>query len=160
MAAERRIKLAQKHLALSMSQQNRILIGTIVYYFWMLMVHFFFVVEVLSMLIDIHKRKGFIDSLIGNLIFLITFLQDLDFEAKTSYTLRIEAANKDADPRFLSLGPFSDTTTVKIIVEDVDEPPVFSSPLYPMEVSEATQVGNIIGTVAAHDPDSSNSPVR
>ncbi|KAI4555277.1 hypothetical protein MJG53_015978 [Ovis ammon polii x Ovis aries] len=85
---------------------------------------------------------------------------DLDFEAKTSYTLRIEAANKDADPRFLSLGPFSDTTTVKIIVEDVDEPPVFSAPLYPMEVSEATQVGNIIGTVAAHDPDSSNSPVR
>ncbi|XP_023097852.1 cadherin-7 isoform X3 [Prionailurus bengalensis] len=91
---------------------------------------------------------------------IITIQKDLDFEAKTSYTLRIEAANKDADPRFLSLGPFSDTTTVKIIVEDVDEPPVFSSPLYPMEVSEATQVGNIIGTVAAHDPDSSNSPVR
>uniref|UniRef100_A0A5F9D260 Cadherin 7 n=1 Tax=Oryctolagus cuniculus TaxID=9986 RepID=A0A5F9D260_RABIT len=91
---------------------------------------------------------------------IITIQKELDFEAKTSYTLRIEAANKDADPRFLSLGPFSDTTTVKIIVEDVDEPPVFSSPFYPMEVSEATQVGNIIGTVAAHDPDSSNSPVR
>ncbi|MXQ93929.1 hypothetical protein E5288_WYG008092 [Bos mutus] len=90
---------------------------------------------------------------------IITIQKDLDFEAKTSYTLRIEAANKDADPRFLSLGPFSDMTTVKIIVEDVDEPPVFSAPLYPMEVSEATQVGNIIGTVAAHDPDSSNSPV-
>ncbi|XP_043819732.1 cadherin-7 isoform X3 [Dromiciops gliroides] len=86
--------------------------------------------------------------------------QELDFEAKTSYTLRIEAANKHVDPRFLSLGPFSDMTTVKIIVEDVDEPPVFSSRLYPMEVSEATQVGNIIGTVTAHDPDSSNSPVR
>ncbi|OBS67824.1 hypothetical protein A6R68_03635, partial [Neotoma lepida] len=66
---------------------------------------------------------------------------ELDFESKTSYTLRIEVANRDADPRFLSLGPFSDTTTVKIIVEDVDEPPVFSLPLYPMEVSEATQVG-------------------
>ncbi|XP_031235808.1 cadherin-7 isoform X4 [Mastomys coucha] len=91
---------------------------------------------------------------------IITIQKELDFEAKTSYTLRIEAANRDADPRFLSLGPFSDTTTVKIIVEDVDEPPVFSSPLYPMEVSEATQVGHIIGTVAAHDPDSSNSPVR
>ncbi|KAH0510833.1 Cadherin-7 [Microtus ochrogaster] len=91
---------------------------------------------------------------------IITIQKELDFEAKTSYTLRIEAANRDADPRFLSLGPFSDTTTIKIIVEDVDEPPVFSSPLYPMEVSEGTQVGNIIGTVAAHDPDSSNSPVR
>ncbi|XP_049987424.1 cadherin-7 isoform X2 [Alexandromys fortis] len=91
---------------------------------------------------------------------IITIQKELDFEAKTSYTLRIEAANREADPRFLSLGPFSDTTTIKIIVEDVDEPPVFSSPLYPMEVSEATQVGNIIGTVTAHDPDSSNSPVR
>ncbi|XP_045152008.1 cadherin-7 [Echinops telfairi] len=91
---------------------------------------------------------------------IITIQKELDFETKTSYTLRIEAANKDVDPRFLSLGPFSDMTTVKVIVEDVDEPPVFSSPLYPMEVSEATQVGNIIGTVAAHDPDSSNSPVR
>ncbi|XP_035866052.1 cadherin-7 isoform X2 [Phyllostomus discolor] len=91
---------------------------------------------------------------------IITIQKDLDFEAKTSYTLRIEAANKDTDARFQSLGPFSDTTTVKIIVEDIDEPPVFSSPLYPMEVSEATQVGNIIGTVAAHDPDAANSPVR
>uniref|UniRef100_A0A5F8GI78 Cadherin 7 n=1 Tax=Monodelphis domestica TaxID=13616 RepID=A0A5F8GI78_MONDO len=91
---------------------------------------------------------------------IITIQKELDFEAKTSYTLRIEAANKHVDPRFLSLGPFSDMTTVKIIVEDVDEPPIFSSRLYPMEVSEATQVGNIIGTVTAHDPDSSNSPVR
>ncbi|KFO11085.1 Cadherin-7, partial [Balearica regulorum gibbericeps] len=85
---------------------------------------------------------------------------ELDFEAKTSYTLRIEAANMHVDPRFLSLGPFSDMTTVKIIVEDVDEPPVFTSRLYSMVVSEAAKVGTIIGTVAAHDPDASNSPVR
>uniref|UniRef100_A0A8C6YPR8 Cadherin-7 n=2 Tax=Nothoprocta perdicaria TaxID=30464 RepID=A0A8C6YPR8_NOTPE len=86
--------------------------------------------------------------------------EKLDFEAKTSYTLRIEAANMHVDPRFLSLGPFSDMTTVKIIVEDVDEPPVFTSRLYSMVVSEAAKVGTIIGTVAAHDPDASNSPVR
>ncbi|NXY08286.1 CADH7 protein, partial [Pteruthius melanotis] len=91
---------------------------------------------------------------------LLTDTLELDFEAKTSYTLRIEAANMHVDPRFLSLGPFSDMTTVKIIVEDVDEPPVFTSRLYSMVVSEAAKVGTIIGTVAAHDPDASNSPVR
>ncbi|XP_064513581.1 cadherin-7 isoform X2 [Pseudopipra pipra] len=91
---------------------------------------------------------------------IITIQKELDFEAKTSYTLRIEAANMHIDPRFLSLGPFSDMTTVKIIVEDVDEPPVFTSRLYSMVVSEAAKVGTIIGTVAAHDPDASNSPVR
>ncbi|NXA15334.1 CADH7 protein, partial [Sapayoa aenigma] len=91
---------------------------------------------------------------------IVTIQKELDFEAKTSYTLRIEAANMHVDPRFLSLGPFSDMTTVKIIVEDVDEPPVFTSRLYSMVVSEAAKVGTIIGTVAAHDPDASNSPVR
>ncbi|XP_028593266.2 cadherin-7 isoform X2 [Podarcis muralis] len=91
---------------------------------------------------------------------IITIQKDLDYEAKASYTLRIEAANKQVDPRFLSLGPFSDMTTVKIIVEDVDEPPIFTSRLYTMVVSEAAKVGTIIGTVAAHDPDASNSPVR
>ncbi|NXD08992.1 CADH7 protein, partial [Nothocercus nigrocapillus] len=90
---------------------------------------------------------------------IITIQKELDFEAKTSYTLRIEAANMHVDPRFLSLGPFSDMTTVKIIVEDVDEPPVFTSRLYSMVVSEAAKIGTIIGTVAAHDPDASNSPV-
>ncbi|XP_029446780.1 cadherin-7 isoform X1 [Rhinatrema bivittatum] len=91
---------------------------------------------------------------------IITIQKELDYESKTSYTLRIEAANKHIDPRFLSLGPFMDTTTVKIIVEDVDEPPVFTPQLYSMMVSEAAKVGNSIGTVQAHDPDASNSPVR
>ncbi|KAG8133438.1 hypothetical protein E2320_011225 [Naja naja] len=91
---------------------------------------------------------------------IIMIQKELDYETKTSYTLRIEAANKQVDARFLSLGPFSDVTTVKIIVEDVDEPPMFSSLSYSMVVSEAAKVGTIIGTVAAHDPDASNSPVR
>ncbi|XP_075441546.1 cadherin-7 isoform X2 [Ascaphus truei] len=85
---------------------------------------------------------------------------ELDYESKTSYTLRIEAANKHVDNRFLSVGPFKDTTTVKIIVEDVDEPPEFSSRFYSMVESEAAKVGTSIGTVLAHDPDASNSPVR
>ncbi|XP_069476895.1 cadherin-7 isoform X2 [Ambystoma mexicanum] len=91
---------------------------------------------------------------------VITIQKELDYESKTSYSLRIEAANKHVDRHYESLGPFVDTTTVKIIVEDIDEPPLFTLPVYSMPASEAAKVGTSIGVVAAHDPDSSNSPVR
>ncbi|KAM8967341.1 cadherin-7 [Pelodytes ibericus] len=91
---------------------------------------------------------------------IITIQKELDYESKTSYSLRIEASNKHVDTRFISAGPFVDTTTVKFVVEDVDEPPVFSSRLYSMVESEAAKVGTSIGTVSAHDPDALNSPVR
>ncbi|KAG9479109.1 hypothetical protein GDO78_012655 [Eleutherodactylus coqui] len=91
---------------------------------------------------------------------IVAIQKELDYETKFSYTLRIEASNKHVDNRFLSVGPFMDTTTVKITVEDVDEPPVFSQKLYTMVESEAAKIGSSIGTVTAHDPDSSNSPVR
>ncbi|XP_070989952.1 cadherin-7-like [Oncorhynchus clarkii lewisi] len=90
----------------------------------------------------------------------ITLQKGLDFETKSSYTLRVEVSNRNIDLRFLSLGPFSDTATVRLIVENVDEPPVFSLPLSKMLISEAAKVGTTIGTVAAHDPDSTNSPIR
>ncbi|KAI1888894.1 hypothetical protein AGOR_G00173460 [Albula goreensis] len=91
---------------------------------------------------------------------VLTLQKPMDFETKASYTLRIEATNRHIDPQFLSLGPFSDTATVRLTVEDVDEPPVFSTPLSKMVVSEAARVGTIIGTVSAHDPDASSSAIR
>ncbi|OCT74584.1 cadherin-7 [Xenopus laevis] len=91
---------------------------------------------------------------------IVTTEKELDYESKTSYTLRIEASNKHVDTRYLNVGPFMDTMTVRIIVEDVDEPPVFSSRLYSMVESEAAKIGTSIGTVIAHDPDAANSPVR
>ncbi|KAM5157665.1 cadherin-7 [Mantella aurantiaca] len=91
---------------------------------------------------------------------IVSIQKELDYETKISYTLRIEAANKHVDNRFLSVGPFMDTTTVKITVEDVDEPPVFSQAFYTMMESESAKIGSNIGTVMAHDPDSTNSPVR
>ncbi|KAG5851063.1 cadherin-7-like [Anguilla anguilla] len=91
---------------------------------------------------------------------VLTLQKPMDFETKASYSLRIEATNRHIDPQFLNLGPFSDTATVRVTVEDVDEPPVFSSPLSKMVVSEAAKVGTIIGTVSAHDPDASNSAIR
>ncbi|KAL4822929.1 hypothetical protein H8958_014703, partial [Nasalis larvatus] len=62
----------------------------------------------------------------------------LDFETKKAYTFKVEASNLHLDHRFHSAGPFKDTATVKISVLDVDEPPVFSKPLYTMEVYEDT----------------------
>ncbi|XP_040209844.1 cadherin-7 [Rana temporaria] len=91
---------------------------------------------------------------------IVSIQKGLDYETKIIYTLRIEAANKHVDNRFLSVGPFMDTTTVKITVEDVDEPPVFSQAFYTMVESESAKIGSSIGSVMAHDPDSTNSPVR
>uniref|UniRef100_A0A669B1E4 Cadherin 7 n=1 Tax=Oreochromis niloticus TaxID=8128 RepID=A0A669B1E4_ORENI len=91
---------------------------------------------------------------------VIMLLKPLDFETKSSFSLRIEATNRNIDSNFLSLGPFSDTTSVKVTVEDVNEPPVFSIPLSKMVVSEDAKVGTSIGRVSAHDPDNSNSPIR
>uniref|UniRef100_A0AAX7TFD4 Cadherin domain-containing protein n=1 Tax=Astatotilapia calliptera TaxID=8154 RepID=A0AAX7TFD4_ASTCA len=91
---------------------------------------------------------------------VIMLLKPLDFETKSSFSLRIEATNRNIDSNFLNLGPFSDTTSVKVTVEDVNEPPVFSTPLSKMVVSEDAKVGTSIGRVSAHDPDNSNSPIR
>ncbi|XP_048858096.1 cadherin-7-like [Brienomyrus brachyistius] len=91
---------------------------------------------------------------------VIALQRPLDFETKSSYTLRVEALNRHVDTRFLSMGSFSDSATVHVNVEDVDEPPVFSMPLSTMTVSEAAKMGTIVGTVSAHDPDSSNSAIR
>ncbi|XP_067886875.1 cadherin-7-like isoform X1 [Heterodontus francisci] len=91
---------------------------------------------------------------------IIALQKELDFEKKSSYSLKIEVTNKNTDSRFQALGPFADTTTVKLVVEDVDEAPEFNSPRYRMSVSEAAKVGTAIGTVSAHDPDTANNPVR
>ncbi|NWQ63015.1 CADH8 protein, partial [Neopipo cinnamomea] len=91
---------------------------------------------------------------------IIRVRKPLDFETKKSYTLKVEAANTHIDPRFISGGPFKDTATVKIVVEDADEPPVFSSPTYLLEVHENAALNSVLGQVMAHDPDVSSSPIR
>lgn len=64
------------------------------------------------------------------------------------------------DARFSHLGPFKDSTSVRVIVGDVDEPPVFSRRHYVMEVYENSPVGTRVGAVTAVDPDSTSSTVR
>ncbi|XP_054626519.1 cadherin-8 isoform X1 [Dunckerocampus dactyliophorus] len=81
----------------------------------------------------------------------------LDFESRRTYTLKVEATNVHSEP---GGGPFKDTATVKITVEDADEPPVFTKPVYMLEVNENAPINTVIGTVSARDPDASGSQVR
>ncbi|XP_062473684.1 cadherin-9 isoform X1 [Pezoporus occidentalis] len=91
---------------------------------------------------------------------IITVKKHLDFESKMLYTLRVEATNTHPDPRFLQLRPFKDTALLKISVEDIDEPPVFSRPWYLIEVDEDAKEGSIIGQVVAQDPDITKNAIK
>lgn len=71
-----------------------------------------------------------------------------------------EAANDHTDIRFLPLDEFTDRTTLKIAVVDVDEPPVFLPLLYEWKVPENAAVGTAVGSVDAKDSDAFNNPVR
>uniref|UniRef100_A0AAZ3SAM2 Cadherin-20 n=1 Tax=Oncorhynchus tshawytscha TaxID=74940 RepID=A0AAZ3SAM2_ONCTS len=95
-----------------------------------------------------------------NLFGIITIKKPLNFESKASYTLKIEGANTHLDHRFLDKGPFSHVTIVHVSVEDIDEPPEFSSAAYYIEVSEEAEIGTVFTTVSARDPDASNNSIR
>uniref|UniRef100_A0A8C9G789 Cadherin-20 n=1 Tax=Pavo cristatus TaxID=9049 RepID=A0A8C9G789_PAVCR len=91
---------------------------------------------------------------------IITVRKPLSFESKKSYTLKVEGANPHLEMRFLNLGPFRDTTTVHISVEDVDEPPVFEPSFYFVEVPEDVEIGATIQIISAKDPDVTNNSIR
>nr|XP_033791167.1 cadherin-18 isoform X2 [Geotrypetes seraphini] len=91
---------------------------------------------------------------------ILSLKKPLNYEKKKLYTLNIEGANTHVDFHFSHLGPFKDTTMLKIIVGDVDESPLFTLPSYVLDVYENAELGTIIGTVTAHDPDSANILVR
>uniref|UniRef100_A0A8C4IC70 Cadherin-10 n=1 Tax=Dicentrarchus labrax TaxID=13489 RepID=A0A8C4IC70_DICLA len=91
---------------------------------------------------------------------VIVLRKPLDFERKRQYSLRVQVENVHINPRFFSVGPFRDEASIKIIVEDVDEPPVFERASYIMEVKEDAARNTIIGSVSASDPDDKNSLVR
>ncbi|XP_006634604.1 cadherin-10a [Lepisosteus oculatus] len=91
---------------------------------------------------------------------VITVKRQLDFENKRIYLLKVEAVNTHLDHRFLHLGPFKDTATVKISLQDMDEPPVFSKSFYVFEVHEDAAPGSFIGAITAYDPDAANHPVK
>ncbi|KAA8580532.1 hypothetical protein FQN60_013490, partial [Etheostoma spectabile] len=95
-----------------------------------------------------------------NLFGIITVKRPLNFESKPSYTLKVEGANTKLDPAFRHRGPFKDVTIVHVSVEDVDEPPLFESTAYFIELSEDAEIGTVVKTVSARDPDAANNTVR
>ncbi|XP_013869303.1 cadherin-6 [Austrofundulus limnaeus] len=90
---------------------------------------------------------------------IITVSKPLDHEKKPSFILEVQVQNTQVDPRFTSSGS-KDTATVRISVEDVDEPPLFDKVSYLMEVKEDAAVGTAVGSVRATDPDKARSVVR
>uniref|UniRef100_W5KKG7 Cadherin 8 n=1 Tax=Astyanax mexicanus TaxID=7994 RepID=W5KKG7_ASTMX len=88
---------------------------------------------------------------------ILTLKRALDFESKKNYSLTVVATNV----RSSTTGtPFMDQATVKVSVEDADEPPVFSKSTYVFDVHENAPINTAIGTVMARDQDASRSLVR
>lgn len=90
---------------------------------------------------------------------VITVSKPLDYEKKPSYTVEIQVQNTQVDPRFMSAGS-KHMATVRIGVEDMDEPPLFDKASYLMEVKEDAAVGVAVGSVSAMDPDGARSMVK
>ncbi|XP_035421260.1 cadherin-19 isoform X5 [Cygnus atratus] len=91
---------------------------------------------------------------------IILLKKRVDYESKRRHSVSIKVVNRYIDDRFLKEGPFEDTTTVKISVQDADEPPVFNLQNYVMEIAEGVANGSLVGVVSARDPDNDDSPVR
>ncbi|KAM9307713.1 cadherin-19-like [Gastrophryne carolinensis] len=85
---------------------------------------------------------------------IITLNKAVDFEGKSKrFHIQVRAENKYKPD-------FFDFATVRVSVEDVDEPPVFLRTEYYMEILENATVGSYVGTVHAKDPDSTKSAIR
>ncbi|MED6241617.1 Cadherin-10 [Ataeniobius toweri] len=91
---------------------------------------------------------------------VIIIKKALDYESKRDYDFRVEVKNTYLDARFIHGVQFKDYATVKVTVEDVDEPPVFARNPYIIEVHEDTAAGSFVGVVLARDPDADNKPVK
>ncbi|XP_054622012.1 cadherin-7 [Dunckerocampus dactyliophorus] len=91
---------------------------------------------------------------------VVLLAKPLDYESKRRYVMAAEAVNEQVDTTFLPLDEFTDRTTVKIVVDDVNEPPVFLSPFYVWKVAENAAVGSTVGVVSARDTDTANDPIR
>lgn len=94
------------------------------------------------------------------MLYFFFYLQALDYESKRDYEFRVEVKNTYLDARFIHGLQFKDYATVKVTVEDVDEPPVFTRNPYIIEVHEDTAAGSFVGVVSARDPDADNKPVK
>ncbi|XP_061877036.1 LOW QUALITY PROTEIN: cadherin-7 [Entelurus aequoreus] len=91
---------------------------------------------------------------------VVVLAKPLDYESKRRYVMAAEVVNEQVDTAFLPLDEFMDRTTLKIVVDDVNEPPVFLSPSYEWKVTENAAVGSAVGVVSARDTDTADDPIR
>ncbi|XP_055063785.2 cadherin-8 [Misgurnus anguillicaudatus] len=89
---------------------------------------------------------------------ILRLKKPLDFETKKFYNLTVVASNIRADS--ITGGPYMDQATVKVIVEDADEPPVFTKTTYIFDVHENAAINTVIGSITAKDQDATHSQVR
>uniref|UniRef100_A0A8C5T7S6 Cadherin 17 n=1 Tax=Malurus cyaneus samueli TaxID=2593467 RepID=A0A8C5T7S6_9PASS len=76
----------------------------------------------------------------------------LDFETMPVYNLMINATNPEPLVSSVQYNS-SSLTSFKVVVTNVDEPPVFGKPVYRKEVSEDVPVNTLLMTVDAYDPE-------
>ncbi|XP_038606308.1 cadherin-22 [Tachyglossus aculeatus] len=80
---------------------------------------------------------------------MIRTAAELDRETRDRYELVVRATDMAGQ-----LGGLSGSTTVTVVVTDVDDnPPRFPHKLYQFSVAESAPVGTIVGRVKAEDPD-------
>ncbi|XP_077480681.1 cadherin-10-like isoform X2 [Stigmatopora argus] len=91
---------------------------------------------------------------------IVIIKRALDYESKRDYEFRVEVRNTYLDARYIQGLHFKDFATVKVTVEDVDEPPVFARDPFIIEVHEDTAAGSFVGVISARDPDAENKMVR
>ncbi|CAB1340613.1 unnamed protein product [Coregonus sp. 'balchen'] len=91
---------------------------------------------------------------------VVLLAKPLDYESKRRFVMAAEAVNEHVDARLLSYKLFWDRTTLKIVVEDVDEAPIFLAHDYELKFPENAVVGAVVGTVSARDTDAVDNPIR
>ncbi|XP_044282562.1 cadherin-19-like isoform X2 [Varanus komodoensis] len=92
---------------------------------------------------------------------MVILNQQVDYESQRIYDMKVKGSNRYIDKRFLKEDTkFEDTALLRIRVVDVDEPPVFISEEFLMEIAEEEMNGSIVGIVSARDPDTVNSSIR
>ena len=77
----------------------------------------------------------------------ITLTGALDYETATSHSLTIKAQDKNGD---------TDTAEVVVRITDAnDNAPIFDKATHSVEIPELTEIGTVLTTVTARDPDTS-----
>ncbi|KAM9847979.1 cadherin-5 [Aulostomus maculatus] len=87
--------------------------------------------------------------------------QALDYETNNRYTFIVQVQENLQNLRFPADNEGSAVTSARVNIKvlDVDEPPVFSQPIYSFMVVEEQLVSNI-GKITAKDPDRANKSLR